>query len=111
MLLFSGFFIIHVLMVALVYFGRNVRLITLGSTDANFSQALTVFIAGLLLLFVFNVIITFLSLRYRVGMRRILVTMMNPVIHGLFGKLRPTKNYKKADISEFFHLRQKNLKR
>ena len=104
MLLFSGFFIIHVLMVALVYFGRNVRLITLGSTDANFSQALTVFIAGLLLLFVFNVIITFLSLRYRVGMRRILVTIMNPVVHGLFGKLRPTKNYKKEDISDFFQI-------
>lgn len=101
---FSIFIIIHVAMVALVYFYRNVKLITFGTTDVDIAAAITVFIAALLFLFVFNVFITYFSLNHRVAMRRILVAILNPVIHLVFGWMRPRKQYKKEEISEFFRV-------
>jgi thiosulfate reductase cytochrome b subunit len=104
MLLFSVFVIIHILMVALVYFSRNVRLITFGNTDARLSAALTVFVAGLLLILVFNVFATYFTLRHRVATRKILVSIFQPVVHVIFGGLVPRKTYKKSDISPFFRV-------
>jgi len=101
---FSLFIIIHVTLVALVYFYNNVKLITFGTTNVDFAAALTVFVSALLLLLVFNVAITFFTLNHRVTMRKILVSILNPVIHGLFGRLAPRKTYKKEDISEFFRV-------
>ena len=101
---FSIFIIIHVVLVALVYFGRNVKLITFGTTDVNITAALIVFVSALLFLLVFNVIATYVTLRHGVGVRRVLVAIMNPVIHGLFGRLTPRKTYKKEDVSEFFRI-------
>lgn len=37
-------------------------------------------------------------------MRKILVAIMNPVIHGLFGKLASRQTYTKSEISEFFRV-------
>lgn len=104
MIAFSIFIIIHVTLVALVYFYRNVKLITFGTTNVDFAAALTVFIAALLLLLVFNVFITYFTLNHRVAMRRILVSIMNPVIHTVFGWMKPRKNYRKEDISPFFRV-------
>lgn len=104
MIAFSIFITIHVAMVALVYFYRNVKLITFGTTNVDLAPALTVFAAALLFLLVFNVIITYLTLNYRIAMRRILVSIVEPVVHVLFGKLRPRKIYAKEDVSEFFRI-------
>jgi DMSO/TMAO reductase YedYZ molybdopterin-dependent catalytic subunit len=104
MVAFSIFIIIHVALVALVYFYRNVKLITFGTTDVDLAAAITVFVAALLFLVVFNVVITYFSLNHRVTMRRILVAILNPIIHGVFGWMRPRKQYKKEDISEFFRV-------
>lgn len=104
MLAFSGFIIIHVALVALVYFYRNVKLITFGTTDVNFSAALTVFLAGLLFLLIFNILITYFTLNHRIRMRRILVSIMDPIIHGIFGRMTAIKTFQKKDISEFFRV-------
>lgn len=104
MLLFCAFIVIHVLMVSLVYFYRNVRLITFGSTHVRLGAALTVFAAALLFLLVFNVVITYFTLNHRVGMRKILVSILNPTIHTVFGWMVPRKNYTKEDISPFFRV-------
>jgi len=104
MVAFSIFIIIHVALVALVYFYRNVKLITFGTTDVDLAAALTVFVAALLLLLVFNVVITYFTLNHRVTMRKILVSILQPVIHGVFGRMVPRKTYKKKDISEFFRV-------
>lgn len=104
MIAFSIFIIIHVTLVALVYFYRNVKLITFGTTNVDFAAALTVFVAALLLLLVFNVFITYFTLNHRVAMRKILVSIMNPVIHTVFGWMKPRKNYRKEDISSFFRV-------
>jgi len=101
---FSVFIIIHVTMVALVYFYRNVKLITFGTTDVDVASALTVFLSAVLFLVVFNVVVTYFSLNHRVAMRKILVAIMHPIIHGLFGRLVPRKTYSKEDISEYFRV-------
>lgn len=104
MLAFSAFIIMHVAMVALVYFSRNIKLITFGTTDVDLSAALTVAAAALLFVLVFNVFITYFTLNHREMMRKILVSIMAPVIHTAFGWMRPRNNYKKEDISEFFRV-------
>jgi DMSO/TMAO reductase YedYZ molybdopterin-dependent catalytic subunit len=104
MIAFSVFIVMHVAMVALVYFYRNVKLITFGTTNVDLSAALTVFIAALLFLLVFNVVATYFTLNHRVLVRRILVSIMDPVIHTVFGWMRPRKQYKKEDISPFFRV-------
>lgn len=104
LVLFSVFIIIHVALVALVYFYRNVRLITFGNTHVDIGAAVTVFVAALLFLLVFNVVITYFTLNHRVKMRKILVTILNPTIHTLFGRLVPRKTYKKEDVSGFFRI-------
>ncbi len=104
MVAFSIFIIIHVAMVALVYFYRNVKLITFGTTDVDLAAALTVFFAGLLFLLLFNVVITYFTLNHREMMRRILISIMNPVLHTAFGRMNARNKYKKEDISEFFRI-------
>jgi DMSO/TMAO reductase YedYZ molybdopterin-dependent catalytic subunit len=104
MVLFSVFIIIHVLMVALVYFFRNVQIITFGHTGVNFAAALTVFMAGLLFVLVFHVVITYFTVNHRIRTRQVLVSILNPVIHTVFGRMAPRRTYKKKDISSFFRV-------
>lgn len=104
MVLFSVFIIIHVIMVALVYFYRNVQIITFGHTGVNFAAALTVFMAGLLFALVFHIVITYFTINHRVRTRQILVSVLNPLIHTVFGWMTPRKTYKKEDISSFFRV-------
>lgn len=104
MVAFSVFIVIHVIMVSLVYFYRNVRLITFGNTSVDLAAALTVFVAALLFLLAFNVVITYVTLNHRVGVRKVLVSILHPVIHGVFGRMAARKTYAKKDISKFFRV-------
>lgn len=104
MVAFSIFIIIHVAMVCLVYFYRNVKIITFGNTDVDFAAALTVFLSALLFVLAFNVVATYFTLNHRVAMRRILVAIIEPVVHGVFGRLRPRKQYTEKDISKVFRV-------
>ena len=104
MLLFSAFLVVHVLLVSLVYFSRNVRLITFGTTHVRLGAALAAFCSALLFVLIFNILITYFTLNHRVGMRRVLVTILHPVIHDVLGRLVPHRQYTKADISPFFRV-------
>lgn len=104
MIMFSIFILVHVIMVCLIYFYRNVKLITFGTTDVDIAAALTVFFSALLFLLCFNIFITYFTLNNRVLMRKILVRIVEPVVYLLFGWLRPRKQYKKEDISDFFRV-------
>lgn len=104
MLGFSLFIVIHVALVCWVYFYRNIRLITFGTTNVNLAAAITVAVSALLFLLVFNVVITYFTLRHRVLARKMLVSFLEPIIHGIFGRMVPRKQYKKEDISEFFRV-------
>src|SRR5690606_10742565 len=70
----------------------------------DLAAALTVFLAALLFLLIFNVVITYFTLNHRIAMRRILVAILNPLIHVVFGWMRPRKQYQKKDISKFFRI-------
>ncbi len=104
MIAFSLFIVIHVTLVCLVYFYRNIKLITFGTTDVDFAAALTVLLAALLFLLIFNVVITYFTLNHRVRVRKILTSILEPIIHGIFGWMIPNKTYRKKDISEFFRV-------
>jgi thiosulfate reductase cytochrome b subunit len=104
MVAFSVFILIHVALVCLVYFYRNVKLVTFGTTGVDLAAALTVFLAAVLFLLVFNVVITYFTLKSPVAMRKILVSILHPLIHTIFGWMRPRKNYERKDISEFFRV-------
>lgn len=104
MVAFCGFIIMHVTMASLVYFSRNVKLITFGTTSVNLSAAIYVLLAGLLFIYLFNVLATHFTLRHMVLTRKILVGILHPVIHGVFGRLAPKKTYQKQDVSKFFRI-------
>lgn len=104
MVAFSLFILIHITLVFLVYFYRNVRLITLGNTSANLPLALTLFSAALILLLAFNVWATFFTLRSPLKLRRLLVPFITPFIRTAFGRLKSRQNYTRADISPFFRI-------
>jgi DMSO/TMAO reductase YedYZ molybdopterin-dependent catalytic subunit len=101
---FTIFILTHVALVSWVYFYRNVKLITFGRTDVDLAAALTVFVAALLLLLIFNIVITYFTLNNRVKVRKALVAILNPVIHGIFGRFASRQRYTKKDISPFFRV-------
>lgn len=101
---FTAFIIIHVTMVGWVYFYRNVKLITFGTTTVDLRPALIVFVSALLLLLVFNVWITIITLRSRVTVRKWLTRFIAPVIYLVFGRLRSKQKYTKDDISSYFRV-------
>jgi DMSO/TMAO reductase YedYZ molybdopterin-dependent catalytic subunit len=101
---FSLFILGHVTLVALVYFYRNVKLITFGTTSVDLAAALTVFAAGLLFILVFNVWASYMTVNHRVFTRAMLVKFYTPVVRGLLGRLISRQKYKESDISEFFRV-------
>lgn len=104
MLVFSAFILVHVTLVALVYFDRNVKLITYGTTDVRLAAAVIVLSAALLFVLVFNVVATWFTLKYRRATRRILVAIINPVTILLFSRLRSHQQYTREEISPFFRV-------
>ena len=104
MLLIIAFIVVHTALVTLVYFARNIKVITFGTTSVSLSAALIVAGAALLFVLLFNIVITFLTLKYRVAVRKVLVAIINPVAHITLGRLAPRKQYKKSDISPFFRV-------
>lgn len=104
MVAFSFFILIHVTMVGWVYFYRNVKLITFGTTAVDLRPALIVFISALLLLLVFNVWITVFTLNNKTKTRKYLTAFISPVIRLTFGRLRSRQQYSKEDISGFFRI-------
>ncbi len=104
MVAFCLFILIHVTLGVLVYFYHNVRLITLGSSDASLPLAITIFIGALILLVVFNIWITFFTLGDQARLRRILTKFYTPVVRFMFGRASSRQHYSKADISPFFRV-------
>lgn len=101
---FSLFILIHVLMVSLVYFYRNVKLITFGTTEVDLAAALTVFVAGLLFILAFNILASYFTINHKIQTRKFLVNFYAPFIRFLFGRLTSRQQYKESDISDFFRV-------
>ena len=101
---FSVFILIHVTLVSLVYFYRNVKLITFGTTDVDLAAALTVFAAGLLFVLLFNVWASYFTINHRVLARQMLLPFFVPIVRLLFGGMKSRQQYTKDDISDEFRV-------
>lgn len=104
MVLFSLFIVIHVTMAIGIHFYDGIKRVTFGHTDVDFASALTIFLMGLILLVVFNIWASFITLRHQVGVRRILTAFYTPVVRLIFGRMKSTQKYTKEDISPFFRV-------
>ncbi len=101
---FTLFILIHVTLISLVYFYRNVKLITFGTTNVDIAAALTVFVAGLLIVVVFNVWASYITINHRIVTRKFLVGFYTPFIKATLGKFHSRQQYSEQDISTFFRV-------
>lgn len=104
MVLISLFIVTHVAMGMLFHFYDSVKKITLGSEDADFALALTIFLSAIILIIIFNIWATYFTLGDQVRLRRILTKFYAPASRLLFGHLKSNQKYKREDISPFFRV-------
>lgn len=104
MVLFSLFIVIHVTMAIGIHFYEGIKRFSFGHTDVDFAQALAVFLMWLILLVVFNIWTSVVTLNHQVGVRRVLTRIYAPVSRFLFGWMDSRQHYTKADISPFFRV-------
>lgn len=104
MVSFSVFILLHVTVALGFHFYDSVQAITLGSTNANFGLALTIFFTTVALIVVFNIWAPIFSLGDQVKLRRILTKFYTPVVRFIFGKLQSKQYYSKEDISPYFRV-------
>lgn len=101
---FSLFILVHVTMALVFHFADSIKRITLGSADASWPLALTLFITMLSLLLAFNIWASIFTLKDQVRLRRILTRFYVPLNRLLFGWMSSRQHYKKKDISPFFRV-------
>lgn len=105
MLAFTGFIIMHVLMVVLHGFGRELALIVLGQTnDPNIPIALLIGCLGLFAVFVLHVVATHASLRHPRFVQDTIGTMIDGARRTLFGHSPSKQHYPEAAISPYFRV-------
>jgi methionine sulfoxide reductase catalytic subunit len=104
MVAFSLFILVHVTMAIGFHFYDSITRITLGSTEANFAIAITLFLMALILLVAFNIWASVFTLGDQVRLRRILTKFYTPVVRRIFGKMQSNQHYTKKDISPFFRV-------
>jgi sulfoxide reductase catalytic subunit YedY len=105
MLAFTGFIIMHVLMVVLHGFGRELALIVLGQTnDPNIPIALLIGCLGLFAVFVLHVVATQASLRHPRFVQDTIGTMIDGARRTLFGHSASKQHYPEAAISPSFRV-------
>ena len=105
MLAFTGFIIMHVLMVVLHGFGRELALIVLGQTnDPNIPIALLIGCLGLFAVFILHVVATQASLRHPRFVQDTIGTMIDGARRTLFGHSASKQQYPEAAISPSFRV-------
>jgi sulfoxide reductase catalytic subunit YedY len=105
MLAFTGFIVMHVLMVVLHGFGRELALIVLGQTsNPQVNLALIIGCSGLLAVFVIHVVATKASLKDPRFVQDTIGTMIDGARRALFGHSRSRQHYHEAAISPYFRV-------
>lgn len=105
MLTFTGFIIMHVLMVVLHGFGRELALIVLGQTnEPDIPLALLIGWLGLLGVFVLHVVATEASLRHPRFVQDTIGTMIDGTRKALFGHSPSKQHYPVSAISPYFRV-------
>lgn len=96
------FTVVHVAMVLVVYFPRNIRNITFGDQTVDLSLAVFVATVALLLVILFNIWATWATLRNQRQMQTWLTKIVEPLSRRLFGNLSSRQQYTKQDITDYF---------
>lgn len=104
MVLFSLFIIVHITISIGFHFYDSIKQITLGNSNVDFALALTIFLMALILLVVFNIWVSFITLGDQMRVRDRLTSFYTPVVRVLFGRMKSTQHYTKKDISPFFRV-------
>jgi DMSO/TMAO reductase YedYZ molybdopterin-dependent catalytic subunit/thiosulfate reductase cytochrome b subunit len=105
MLAFTGFIIMHVLMVVLHGFGRELALIVLGQTsNPQVNLALAIGCSGLFAVFVIHVVATKASLKNPRFVQDTIGTMIDGARRALFGHSRSKQDYPEAAVSPYFRV-------
>ncbi|MCO5973957.1 molybdopterin-dependent oxidoreductase [Actinoallomurus soli] len=98
---FGGFVVVHVAMVVIHGVPSEFAAIVLGSHDASNTLALAIGSAGLLVILVINVIVTWFSLRHRRATQRLLGLVVNPFERVISRVFRSRQQYSTKDISPY----------
>jgi methionine sulfoxide reductase catalytic subunit len=98
-----GFTLVHVLLVAVEDFPRNMAWIIHGQ-DSLEKEAVWVGLAGLLIALALHVWATLFSLRHRRSVQRWLGFVIEPVRRGLLHPVTSRQHYTQADLSPFFRV-------
>jgi methionine sulfoxide reductase catalytic subunit len=95
------FIIIHVTMVAITGFARNMNHITLG-TDGTRVRGVYLFVVGILVIVALNVGANWVSWVYPRAVQVVGSAIVNPVLRLLIGGHAPRAEYLEEDVSPFF---------
>lgn len=105
MLAFTAFIIMHVLMVVLHGFGRELALIVLGQTvNPQINVALLIGCLGLFGVFVIHVVATQASLRHPRFVQNTIGTMIDGARKTLFGHSPSHQDYPETAVSSYFRV-------
>lgn len=95
------FTIVHVSLVLVVYFPRNIRNITLGDQTVDLSLAIFVASIALTIIVLFNIWATLATLRNQRQIQHWLTKIVEPAA-SLISNLPSRQQYTKADITDYF---------
>ena len=101
---FGVFTVIHVFMVLVHDVPREAASIVLANPEANGTTAILIGCAGLFLILVLHVIITWFSLRYRRKTQRLLGIMVNPFERAISKSFLSRQRFRRKDISPYFRV-------
>ncbi len=98
---FAAFVVVHTFMVIIHGVPKEFAAIVLGDPDGNRRLALGIGLAGLFAIVVFQVIITWFSLRYRRRTQRLLGFMVDPFERVLSRLFTSRQHFNRKDISPY----------
>jgi len=101
---FAAFVVVHVLMVIIHGVPKEFASIVLGDEHANRSLAVGIGLAGLFLILVFHVIVTWFSLRYRRRTQRMLGLIVNPFERVISRTFTSRERFSRSHISPYFRV-------
>jgi DMSO/TMAO reductase YedYZ molybdopterin-dependent catalytic subunit/thiosulfate reductase cytochrome b subunit len=98
------FTIIHVTMVFLVYFPKNIRSIVFGSQHSSLTAAIVIASAALLLIILFNIWATYATLRGQRRWQKLSTAILHPLLGSLLGRTASRQRYTKKDVTNNFRI-------
>lgn len=101
---FGAFTILHVFMVLVHNVPREAAGIVLADQNANGAEAIIIGCAGLFLILIVHIVITWFSLRYRRRTQRLLGVVVNPFERIISKSFTSRERFRRRNISPYFRV-------